>query len=221
MSRLLLVRHGQASFGAEDYDQLSGLGTEQSRLLGESLARRGVVPTAVITGAMRRHGQTADALLAGGDWDVPTSVDGGWDEFDHLQVLAVHGSPDDPDEASSRAGFQRWFEQATARWIGGEDDAAYDESFRTFTTRVEDALGRAVASVQQLPRNSTVVVCTSGGPVAWAASSLLGGGSDLWLRLNPTTVNSSHSTVVVGSRGTTLVSLNEHGHLPMDSITYR
>ncbi|MGN0064424.1 MAG: histidine phosphatase family protein [Nocardioides sp.] len=221
MSRLLLVRHGQASFGAEDYDNLSELGTEQSRLLGAALARRGVVPTAVVTGGMRRHRQTADALLAGGGWDLPRSVDTGWDEFDHLQVLAVHGAPDDPDEAASKAGFQRWFEEATARWIGGGEDDAYDESFRTFTTRVEDALRRAVTSLHDAPRNSTVVVCTSGGPVAWAATTLLGGGADLWLRLNPTTVNSSHSTVVVGSRGTTLVSLNEHGHLPVDAITYR
>ena len=219
MSRVLLVRHGQASFGAEDYDDLSETGREQSRLLGAALARRGVVPTAVVTGRMRRHQQTADELVAAGGFDVPTTVDAGWDEFDHLQVLAVHGPPGGEEDALGRAAFQRWFEEATARWIRG-GDGAYDESFAAFTGRVERALGAVVASVADAP-DATVLVSTSGGPVAWAAAHLLGGGPDLWLRLNPTTVNSSHATVVVGRRGTTLVSLNEHGHLPLDRITYR
>ena len=50
MSVVLLVRHGQASFGAEDYDRLSALGEEQSRLLGSSLAARGVRPEVVVRG---------------------------------------------------------------------------------------------------------------------------------------------------------------------------
>ena len=38
MSAIHLIRHGQASFGADDYDLLSALGERQARLLGESLA---------------------------------------------------------------------------------------------------------------------------------------------------------------------------------------
>ena len=34
MSRLFVIRHGQASFLADDYDQLSPLGEEQGRALG-------------------------------------------------------------------------------------------------------------------------------------------------------------------------------------------
>ena len=45
MSRILLVRHGQASLGAADYDQLSDLGEEQSRILGAALATQGIRPT--------------------------------------------------------------------------------------------------------------------------------------------------------------------------------
>ena len=39
---LLLVRHGQASFGAADYDQLSDRGVEQSRRLGQWLVDGGL-----------------------------------------------------------------------------------------------------------------------------------------------------------------------------------
>ncbi|NUQ87355.1 MAG: histidine phosphatase family protein, partial [Glycomyces artemisiae] len=58
MGLLLLVRHGQASFGADDYDVLSETGWEQARLLGRWLAERRVTPTAVVQGGMRRHRET-------------------------------------------------------------------------------------------------------------------------------------------------------------------
>ena len=35
MTDIYLVRHGQASFGEKDYDNLSKLGLEQSYLLGQ------------------------------------------------------------------------------------------------------------------------------------------------------------------------------------------
>jgi broad specificity phosphatase PhoE len=41
MGTLYLVRHGQASFGADDYDQLSELGRRQSVRLGEYLRGKG------------------------------------------------------------------------------------------------------------------------------------------------------------------------------------
>ena len=40
MSMLTLVRHGQASLFADNYDELSLLGQTQARLLGEFWARR-------------------------------------------------------------------------------------------------------------------------------------------------------------------------------------
>ena len=59
MGQLLLVRHGQASWGNEDYDVLSPLGWEQSRMLGTALGERGLSPEVVVQGGMRRHRETA------------------------------------------------------------------------------------------------------------------------------------------------------------------
>ena len=53
--RLLLIRHGQASFGASDYDRLSPLGQRQSRLLGEYFRRIGYTPAAWYCGSLRRQ----------------------------------------------------------------------------------------------------------------------------------------------------------------------
>ena len=171
---------------------------------------------------MRRQAQTGAGVLEGAGWAAAVAVDPGWNEFDHLQVLAVHDQPTTVEGESEKAAFQRWFEEATLRWTSGAHDEAYDESFAAFTSRVEAALGRLVAA---LPRKGTAVVLTSGGPVAWACATLLADAADartdLWLRLNPVSVNTGASTVVCGARGTTLVSFNAHDHLSPDLLTYR
>ncbi len=225
MSQILLVRHGQASWGSDDYDVLSTLGEEQSRILGKALAERGIVPDVVVRGAMKRHRQTAELAVAGGGWQgdgaADVEVDEGWNEFDHVQMLSMHPSSYGHGEEMSRAEFQRWFEEATLRWTGGAFDHDYDEPFTDFGARVDAALRR---TAERLGPNQTALVFTSGGPVSWVASSLLGGGADVWTQLNPVTINASVSKVVVGRRGSTLVSLNDHSHLEAAGtgfITYR
>jgi broad specificity phosphatase PhoE len=65
MTRLLFVRHGQASAGAADYDELSPLGRAQSRKLGRWLGQRKKVPTHVLVGPRKRHRDTWSELAAG------------------------------------------------------------------------------------------------------------------------------------------------------------
>jgi broad specificity phosphatase PhoE len=213
MSVVLLVRHGQASFGAADYDQLSDFGEEQSRILGAALSDRGIKPAYAVRGGMKRHDQTA---AAAGFADA--AVDHGWDEFDHVQVLAAHAPPDSEESVTERRAFQRWFELATQRWMTGDFDEEYDESFSAFTGRVDAAMQRTVEAIGS---GDTAVVFTSGGAIAAVASGLLGGGPDLWQRLNSVTVNTGITKIVVGSRGMTLVSFNDHVHLEPDHVTYR
>jgi broad specificity phosphatase PhoE len=219
MAVILLVRHGQASWDAEDYDQLSEAGLEQSGTTGQWLASHGVQPTAVVTGTMRRHVQTAEAAAGAGWWSAATTQDVGWNEFDHVQMLAVHGAPDgNGDDQMTRGEFNAWFESAARRWASGDHDTDYDEPFHAFTARVEGALRRTTSA---LGPGDVAVVFTSGGPITWVVATLLGGGVDAWTRLNPVTVNASVTKLVVGARGTTLVSFNEHGHLEPDRVTYR
>ena len=221
MSQILLVRHGQASWGSDDYDVLSPLGEKQSHVLGEALAARGIVPDLVVRGAMRRHRQTAEQAAAGAGWSTEIVEDGGWNEFDHVQMLSMHPASYGEGEELSRAEFQKWFEEAMLRWTGGDYDEDYDESFAAFGARVDAALRR---TVERLEPDQTAVVFTSGGPISWTATSLLGGATEIWTQLNPVTVNSSVSKVVVGRRGATMVSFNEHSHLEAAGdgfITYR
>ena len=229
MGVVLLVRHGQASFGADDYDVLSDVGWEQSRLLGRYLHARGVTPDVVLRGGMRRHRETVEGMLEGAGWSSPVEEDAGWDEFDHLGVVAAldrSGEADLPaGEALDRREFQRWFELATARWTSGEHDDDYPESFPSFRGRVGDALTRACGRAGS---GSTVVVVSSGGPVASACGALVAPTDadpaltwSLWGRFNTVVVNTSVTRVVVGSTGPRLLTFNEHAHLEGDHLTYR
>jgi broad specificity phosphatase PhoE len=221
VGQLLLVRHGQASWDSEDYDVLSEVGWEQSRLLGKALAARGLAPDAVVTGGMRRHRETAEACLGELGSTLTPEVDAGWDEFDHVAMLSRFPAPFE-GRAPSKAEFQEWFESATDRWTGGSFDDEYAESFTAFTSRVGSALGRLSER-----RAGTVLVFTSGGPIAWATASLLVEEPEvagrLWRRLNPVCVNSGVTRLVTGRRGTTVVTFNEHSHLDgvPDVLTYR
>ena len=217
MGVVILVRHGQASFGSDDYDVLSETGWEQGRLLGTWLSDRGVEPTAVVRGGMRRHRETAEAA----GW-ADATTDPGWDEFDHLGVVARY--PDVPSGDLDNREFQRVFELATARWTAGQHDGEYDESWSAFRTRVTASLDAVCA---QAGPGGTAVVVTSGGPIAAACAALVDPDADdptfgrLWSRFNTTIVNSSFTRIVVGSTGGRLLTFNEHPHLEGATLTYR
>jgi len=223
MGVVLLVRHGQASFGADDYDVLSPTGWEQARQLGAWLRDRGVEATALVQGGMRRHRETAAALADAAGWDLPVSTDPGWDEFDHLAVLAADSEASSPPVTDRRA-FQRAFEQATARWTTGAHDADYAETWSGFRDRCAGALARACDASGA---GRVVVVVTSGGPIAAACATLVDPEAEpaafarTWSRLNTVLVNTALSRVVVGSSGARLLTFNEHPHLEGESLTYR
>lgn len=214
MGAIHLVRHGQASWGSDDYDVLSERGVEQSRQLGHAWEAAGWLPTYAVSGAMKRHHDTALSTLATAGQDDGYEVDRGWDEFDHKAIMDAYFpqlATKDPRE------FQQAFVEATTKWIAGEGNGEY-ESYDSFSGRVLDGLERAVSAVDS---GQSVVIFTSGGPIAVVASYLLAGDMSLWSRMNSVIINTGVTTVVTGRSGKTLLSFNEHGHLPADLITYR
>jgi broad specificity phosphatase PhoE len=231
MGVVLLVRHGQASFGAKDYDALSDLGHEQARVLGKTLADRGVDPQVVVRGAMRRHQQTTDELVGAAGWSRygEIAVDDGFDEFDHIRVIEAH-KPAYRSQTVMKAdlartlrpsrAFQEMFELATARWASGEYDADYPEPFAVFEARVVAAAERVAAAV---PAKGTAAVITSGGPIGVLTARLLAGQPATWSRFNSVTVNTGVTKLITGRSGLSVVSFNDHTHLESDArlLTYR
>ncbi len=238
MGAIYLIRHGQASFEAADYDDLSPLGREQARVLGAALAARDVHAELVICGSLRRHQQTAAECLEGlqqgsrswSEREARWEEDRGWDEYDHNEVLAgldpryrsqAALAADMAAHEQPKRAFQGVFERAMARWIDAAYHSEYRESWPAFCTRVEDALARLG---QRLGRAQNALVFTSGGAISVVCRKLLELGDTRTLLLSASLANASVTKVLCGERGTTLSTLNEHAHFEREGkrlITYR
>lgn len=201
MGTVLLVRHGQTRV-AERRQGLSGLGSEQSRLLGLTLKERGYRPDVVLHADLIGAEETAATIDETCGWQAPVIGDAGWNDYDHEDVLGLTPPPSDAD----RATFSRWFDTGLLRWTSGEYDADYAESFGSFRSRVRDSLQ---ALAYELGPRGRALVVTGAGPVAFAVSS----DPRHWRRLHDVVVSSSITKIATGPQGTRLVSFNEHGHL--------
>ena len=209
MSVVLLLRHGQASFGAADYDVLSPRGEHQSTVLGEELLRREVEVDQVWSGTMQRQQRTAAIATKAAGIDLARTVDERWNEYDHLG-LVEHLVARGPDGAPvAPRDFQRILDQALHDWIVGSHEAGATGSFRQFTERIRDVLGQLVSG---LGRGETAAVFTSGGVISAVCAELLGLPPQGFLAMNRVVVNAGVTKLVHGRSGTSLVSFNEHGH---------
>jgi broad specificity phosphatase PhoE len=221
MAVVLLVRHGQASFGGPDYDQLSERGQQQSRIVGERLQDLGGVQR-VVHGGLLRQRQTADQCLDVLGGEIPRTVDERWDEYASADLFRPLPADEGlAGEQDPRRAFQARLEQALARWTSGAHDADYDEPFPAFHERVRGALDTVLAD---LGRSETVAVFTSGGVIAAVAAHWLGADGAGWAALNRVVVNSSITKLVHGRSGTNLLTVNDHAHLegqPRELLTYR
>jgi broad specificity phosphatase PhoE len=206
MPLIALVRHGQASFGAVDYDELSTVGRQQAGIVGAELARRGLRDPELVSGSLRRQRDTARLLTAAAGVARPARIDERWNEYDHhVLVRRYH----DPGRVAAAAGdsraFQGLLDEALTAWSTDADDPGWAE----FTGRAAAALDELVA---RLPAGRDAIVVTSGGVLAVLAAGLLAAPAASAVALNRVAVNAAISTVVVGRSGTNLVSFNDHAH---------
>ena len=213
MPTVLLIRHAQASFGAADYDVLSATGERQAEIVAAALARRGLEPSRVITGSMRRQIDTA-AALAG----PPPEVDRRWDEYDANDVLTHHseaaarldGPAAEAGEPLTSKRFQAILEPALEAWIEIAEASPARPSWPQFSGAGSAALAELAA---ELGRGETAVVVSSGGTIAALAGGLLGAPALLFPRLNRVMVNASITKVAIGAGGVNLIGFNDHSHL--------
>ena len=230
MGVIYLIRHGQASFGKSDYDKLSDLGIEQSRVLGEALRTRVPKPDAAFSGTMKRHRETAQFCLAAMGIPAQAADAAGFREYDHEEIVvrfkpeyADHGFrlADLAKHSNPRRAFQEMFTQAISRWVSGKHDTDYQESWLAFRARCTRALEE---TIKTLGPSKTALVFTSGGPITALAQNLLQIPDEHAFGLNWTLANCGVTKIIYSERGTYLASLNEHAHFEGDKrdlITYR
>ncbi|WP_300425850.1 histidine phosphatase family protein [uncultured Thalassolituus sp.] len=230
MAAIYLVRHGQAGFGKLNYDQLSDLGKQQGELVGQALHARRTEARQVVCGAMRRHRETMQAAQQHWHSWGPVTEMAGFNEFDSDEVIA-RAHPQFSNKLALGAwlmtqdnrarAFQTLFSGAVNRWISGEYDGDYQESWPAFTARIESAL----AQVIHQSSGGDIVIFTSGGPVTAIARQCLGLSNAHAFELNWTLFNGGITQLLYNRSGkVSLAAVNEHQHLAAAGkqfLTYR
>lgn len=235
MSSLFLVRHGQASLHADDYDNLSPLGGEQSKRLGAAFADRGLRFDAVYVGPKRRHAQTVEhlaAAAAAGGLSLPDPV-----EVDALTEIDAHvlgneamrrvepSCPDlkqqlekgtlDGDAKKAIRHYVGVFEALMKRWANGEFSEEVGD-FEAFNRRVISGMQTIM---REQGRNKCVLVVTSGGPISAMARLALGVSTEKLVELMFALNTGSVTELRYTENRLSLVRFNDAGYLPADMLT--
>lgn len=212
MGTLYLVRHGQASFGAANYDQLSALGRQQCVRLGEYFAARGLRFDAVLRGSLKRQEQSLDAVLDGlQQADVPSpSVWPGLNEYDSTAVLrTVHvGELRAPKTKDEYRDHFRLLRTGLTRWTAGGVMPEGMPSFHDFKAGVVAALDHVRTHCE-----GHVLLVSSGGPISTAVTHVLGAPSEVLIDLNMRIRNSAITEFSFTPKRHQLHSFNGLPHL--------
>ena len=221
MGTLYLVRHGQASFGAADYDQLSELGQRQSVRLGEYLANKGVTLDAVLTGTLRRHQQTYAGIAQGAGLGLEPLQWPGLNEYDSDAVIAtIHPHKlEKPDSPEMYRHHFRLLRDGLTQWMNGVVSPRGMPTYPDFLAGVTSALDHV-----RKHHAGNVLIVSSGGPIATAVGHILGTTPETTIELNLRIRNSSVTELAFTPKRHMLVTYNPLPHLDHaaydDWVTY-
>lgn len=236
MSTLFILRHGQASFGHDNYDQLSSTGYRQAGLTARHLQNIGIRFDAVYTGEMTRQKQTFQAMadvFAEEDMPLPPPVavadlneydaTGVWNHF--FPGMARENPALELEETrllKDPKAFQTVFSRILGRWVDGAHDRPGMESWQAFRSRIAGGLKNIM---EQEGSGKTVLICSSAGPIALAVQLATGMSDEQSLGLSWQVLNASVTRFRYNSRKMTLVGFNDVAALEIQGdpalLTYR
>lgn len=236
MSEIYFIRHGQASFGSENYDRLSPKGVSQARIVGQHLAGLEVKFDALYSGEMDRQKQTAKQVMeAYEETEIclpDPEIDPAWDEVDSTRIwdaqvgMMVRDEPGLLDELNldrhDKKAFQKVFSRVMDRWVSGEFDAPGVVTWKGYQNRVAHGLSHLV---QTWGPSKRIAVFSSGGPISIVVQSALGL-SDLKTQdILWQVMNGSITRLKYDGRNITLSGFNDITHLELTGdktfLTYR
>ena len=221
MSEIYFVRHGQASLLAKNYDQLSDLGWQQARWLGEYFRERELSFDRIIVGDMRRHRETLQGLSEGMGISWESQVDPRFNEFTFRPVMRLYQQCSNPEaEAPTTAEeFFGMLREVMEAWITGELDEilrCHDEEKNSITESWEQFNQRVVAGlneVQQGPQGERVLIVSSGGPKSLAMKHVMGLSNDATIELMLQIRNTSVTRFLSSAERMSLRAFNGLAHM--------
>ena len=232
MSVIYLIRHGQASFGTDNYDQLSAVGREQSAILGSYFAGLNEPIDRIYTGTLERQRETAQLVAAAlAPNSPPVTVEPAFDEYESESILHAFAASLTPAQLEAagwpglhtdRRRFQFFLERAARAWVDAQIVAQGMLPWRDFH-------GRIIGAVEQIMRTEgrgkTLLVSTSGGVIGTIVAHVLGLANHLGIELNWAVHNASITRLIYNADKMSLSMFNGLPHLDQDGrrqlITYR
>ena len=210
MGTLYLVRHGQASFGADNYDQLSALGHQQSLRLGEHWRAQGLVFDAVLTGTLQRQKQTWAGIAQGASYTHEALSWSGLNEYHSEAVIAaIHPQPlAKPDTPELYRHHFRLLRDGLLQWMKGNTQPQGMPPYAEFLASVTSALDHVRAN-----HTGAVLLVSSGGPISMAVGHVLGLSHEATIELNLRIRNSAVTEFSFNPKRHTLLSYNTLPHL--------
>lgn len=211
----MLVRHAQASFGAENYDALSMHGHAQSRLLGSYFKRTGWMPDRVITGNLQRQRETYAGLSLAPNVQAETHA--GFNEYDFSDLLAVRFAGEvPPDVKADRKTHFRTLRETVLAWQQGTLKGVA-ETYDGFCARTAAALDFATNTSAK-----RVLVISSGGVIGQLIAANLEAPPRMMMELNLQIKNTSLSQFVFSGKRRFLHQFNATPHFDdaPDMLTY-
>jgi broad specificity phosphatase PhoE len=213
MGTLYLVRHGQASFGSDDYDRLSPLGHQQALRLGEYFREKNVHFEAAICGTLRRHEETWQGIAQGMQWQHEPLEWPGLNEYDSTAlVTAIHPDPVPPADTPElyRHHF-RLLRDALTQWMAGVISPRGMTDYPSFVRGVTSALDHVRSR-----HSGNVLIVSSGGPISTAVGHILGTSPETTIELNLRIRNSSVTEFAFNPKRHALLTFNTLPHLDSD-----
>ncbi len=211
MGTLHLVRHGQASFGADDYDRLSPMGHQQALRLGEFWREQRLTFDTVYCGTLRRHEETLAGIVQGMGSAPDVVRTAQLNEYDsHALMSAVHPEPLPPADTPERyrAHF-RLLCDALAQWMAGVISPVGMPDWATFSEGVSAVLDE----IRCQHAGGQVLLVSSGGPISTAVGHVLGTAPEVTIALNMRIRNSAVTEMSMSPKRLMLQTFNTLPHL--------
>ena len=210
MGQLFLVRHGQASLGKDDYDQLSELGAQQSRRLGQHWHELSLQFDAVVCGTLLRHRQTLAGISEGMRSALIGPFNPGLNEYDAEAVIrSIHPEPRPrPSTPETYRQHFRLLRDGLLRWTQGQSTP---EGMLPWPDFLDGAIS-ALEQVRQTQAHNALVV-SSGGPISFLIGHLLGMSPQASIELNLQMRNTAICELRMSAKGFRVVSFNTLPHL--------
>jgi broad specificity phosphatase PhoE len=210
MGTLYLVRHGQASFGADDYDVLSPLGHQQAARLGDWFRFKGIAFDAALTGTLNRQIQTYASICQAMGTGLVAMQWPGLNEYDsHAVIEAIHPHKlEKPTSPEMYRDHFRLLKDGLAQWMAGVVSPKGMPSYPDFALGVTSALDHVRKNCE-----GNVLLVSSGGPIATAVGHVLGTSPETTIELNLRIRNCSVTEFAFTPKRHMLVTYNTLPHL--------